>query len=386
MKRLLATMLFVSLFAPGCSWVKSWGDEEPDDPAELVDFNETLNVRKIWSTGVGDGSGKKGVNLIATYDSGSIYVADHKGSLSSIDAETGRTQWQIKLKLPFSGGPGVSGQVVVIGTLDGQVLAFSTSDGSLVWDAQVTSEVLSAPASGDGIVVVRSIDGRVFGLDEKTGSRIWIYDHSVPLLTLRGNSELLIRAGIAFVGYDGGSVVALRLDDGTLIWEQTIVSPDGRTELERLADVGGQMVIVASDLIVSSYKKRVTSLAADSGRLLWFKDISSDSGVQVDRINLAVSDKDGHLWMLDRRNGSTAWKQDKMAYRGLTRPAFYGAYVVVGDAEGYLHWLESDSGEFVARVRAGKKGFSGAPVTVGTTLYVLTSNGTLSAFRAGAAL
>jgi outer membrane protein assembly factor BamB len=386
MKRLLATMLFVSLFAPGCSWVKSWGDEEPDDPAELVDFNETLNVRKIWSTGVGDGSGKKGVNLIATYDSGSIYVADHKGSLSSIDAETGRTQWQIKLKLPFSGGPGVSGQVVVIGTLDGQVLAFSTSDGSLVWDAQVTSEVLSAPASGDGIVVVRSIDGRVFGLDEKTGNRIWIYDHSVPLLTLRGNSELLIRAGIAFVGYDGGSVVALRLDDGTLIWEQTIVSPDGRTELERLADVGGQMVIVASDLIVSSYKKRVTSLAADSGRLLWFKDISSDSGVQVDRINLAVSDKDGHLWMLDRRNGSTAWKQDKMAYRGLTRPAFYGAYVVVGDAEGYLHWLESESGEFVARVRAGKKGFSGAPVTVGTTLYVLTSNGTLSAFRAGAAL
>jgi outer membrane protein assembly factor BamB len=386
MKRLLATMLFVSLFAPGCSWVKSWGDEEPDDPAELVDFNETLDVRKIWSTGVGDGSGKKGVNLIATYDSGSIYVADHKGSLSSIDAETGRTQWQIKLKLPFSGGPGVSGQVVVIGTLDGQVLAFSTSDGSLVWDAQVTSEVLSAPASGDGIVVVRSIDGRVFGLDEKTGNRIWIYDHSVPLLTLRGDSELLVRAGIAFVGYDGGSVVALRLDDGTLIWEQTIVSPDGRTELERLADVGGQMVIVASDLIVSSYKKRVTSLAADSGRLLWFKDISSDSGVQVDRINLAVSDKDGHLWMLDRRNGSTAWKQDKMAYRGLTRPAFYGAYVVVGDAEGYLHWLESDSGEFVARVRAGKKGFSGAPVTVGTTLYVLTSNGTLSAFRAGAAL
>jgi len=386
MKRILAIMLLVTLFAPGCSWVKSWGEEEPTDPAELVDFDETLDVKKIWATGVGDGSGKKGVNLAIAYDSGSIYIADHKGSLMAIDSATGNKKWDIKLKLPFSGGPGVSGSVVVIGTLDGQVLAFNTSDGSLEWNAQVSSEVLSAPAAGDDIFVVRSIDGRVFGLNVRTGNREWIYDHSVPLLTLRGNSELLVRAGIAYVGYDGGSVVALRLDDGSLIWEQTIVSPDGRTELERLADVGSQMVIVASDLIVSSYKKRVTSLAADSGRLLWFKDISSDSGVQVDRVNLGVSDKDSHLWMLDRRNGSTSWKQDKMAYRGLTRPAFYGSYVVVGDAEGYLHWLDSESGNFVARVREGKKGFAGAPLTVGTTLYVLTNKGTLAAYRAGAAL
>ena len=92
------------------------------------------------------------------------------------------------------------------------------------------------------------------------------------------------------------------------------------------------------------------------------------------------------LWMLDRRNGSTQWKLDKMSNRGLTRPAFYGNYVVVGDKEGYLHWLDTDIGAFVARVRAGKKGFATAPLTVGTTLYVLTIKGELIAYRAGAAL
>jgi outer membrane protein assembly factor BamB len=215
---------------------------------------------------------------------------------------------------------------------------------------------------------------------------LWIFDHSVPLLTLRGNADLLVRAGIVFVGYDDGSVVSLRVADGSMVWNQTITSPEGRTELDRLADIGQQMVIVASDLIVSSYKSRLVSLAADSGRLLWFKDISSVTGVAVDRTDLAISESNGDFWMLDRRNGSTNWKLEQMRNRGLTRPAFYGNYVVVGDKEGYLHWVDTDIGSFVARVRPSKKGFAAAPLTVGTTLYVLTVKGDLIAYRAGAAL
>jgi outer membrane protein assembly factor BamB len=273
-----------------------------------------------------------------------------------------------------------------MGTIDGRVIAYERNGGAELWNAQVSSEVLTPPESEDGVVVVRCIDGRVFGLDAVSGRRMWIYDHSVPLLTLRGNADLLVRGGIVFVGYDDGSVVSLKLEDGSVVWNQTIVSPEGRTELERLADVGTQMVIVASDLIVSSYKNRVVSLAADSGRLLWFKEISSATGVQVDRTNLAVSESSGDLWMLDRRNGSTFWKLDQMSNRGLTRPAFYGNFVVVGDKEGYLHWLDTEIGSFVARQRAGSKGFAAAPLSVGTTLYVLTHGGDLIAYRAGAAL
>jgi outer membrane protein assembly factor BamB len=383
---LAAIFLLVMSMNQGCSWIRSWGDEEPGDPAELVDFDTTVKVGKAWSTNIGDGMGKQGLSMPPLFHSGTIYAADHEGRLVAVDAENGRKHWEAKTELPFSGGPGADESSLYMGTLDGQVVAFDSNNGNVLWTAQLSSEILTAPAAGDGIVVVRCIDGRVFGLDVDNGARLWIYDRSLPLLTLRGNASLLVRAGMVFVGYDDGYVSALRLSDGSLVWEQPIVSQEGRTELERLADIGMQMVVVASDLIASSYKNRVASLAADSGRLLWFKDISSATGVQVDRINLAISDKNGELWMLDRRNGSTLWKQDQLLNRGLTRPAFYGSLVVVGDFEGYLHWLNTGSGEFVARVRAGRDGFAAAPMTVGNTLYVLTRKGSLVAYRAGSAL
>jgi len=386
MPRLLISLIVLSLLLPGCAWIRGWGEPEPGEPAKLVDIDETLKVRKVWSTSIGDGLGDKGIGIAPLYVNNTLFAADYEGRVASVDAETGNRNWLNKTDLPFSGGPGVEGALLVMGTIDGQVQAFNADTGSELWQTRVSSEVLAAPAIADGIVVVRCIDGRVFGLDANNGNRLWIHDRSVPLLTLRGNAALLIRAGSVFVGYDDGTIVALKLEDGSVVWEQNFVNPEGRTELDRLADVGSQMVMVATDLIVSSYKNRVAAMAAESGRLLWFKDISSETGVQVDRVNLALSDKNGEVWLLDRRNGSTMWKQDQLVNRRLTRPAFYGSQLVVGDGEGYLHWIDLESGRFVARVREGRDGFAGAPVTVGTTLYVMTHDGTLTAYRAGAAL
>jgi outer membrane protein assembly factor BamB len=379
----LAALLLLN----GCSWIKSWGDDDdPDAPAELVEFDPTLKVGKVWSAGIGKGLDKAGRQIRPAYSSGVLYAADYKGLLMALDADSGRKRWEIKTELPFTGGPGVSDNLLLMGTENGEVFAFDASTGTQLWSATVTSEVLAAPAESDGVVVVRCIDGRVFGLDVDTGQRIWVYDHNVPLLTLRGNAPLLLRAGVAFVGYDGGQVVALKMEDGTLMWEQTLVTTEGRTELERLSDIDGQLVFIASDLLVSSYKSRLASLAADSGRLLWFKDISSATGVSVDRVNLTLSDKEGNVWLLDRRNGAETWKHDQLQRRGLTRPVFYGSFIVVGDAEGYLHWINVNDGRFAAREKIGGKGFSGPPLVVGNTLYVMTKKGNMTAFRAGAAL
>ena len=383
MTRVFALALAALLASTGCTTIKGWFvDDDPEAPAELVDFEPAIDVRRNWKTSVGSGVDRAGRQLKPVYATGTVFGADYKGRLAAIASETGDVRWQVKTDLSFSGGPAVDGDLLVIGTMDGEVLAFDAGSGAERWRSRVSSEVLARPAIADGQVFVRSIDGRVFAFDAGDGERNWVYDHEVPLLTLRGNADPIARGGALFVGYDGGQVVALRQTDGGVLWEQTVVSPEGRTELERLADVDGQMVLVASDLIVPTYKSRLASLAASSGQLLWFEDIASATGVSVDRTNLAISDTDGTLWLLDRRNGSTLWQHDQLARRGLTRPTFYRDLIVVGDREGYLHWYRVDDGRLVARTDLGGGGFAAAPVTIGNTLLALTRDGDLFALSA----
>ncbi len=367
----------------GCSWFKK---EKLGDPAKLVDFDSSLVVKKVWSTNIGKGNSKQGLNLAPAYDSGRVYAADYRGNIIAVDAESGKKLWQVESELPLSSGPSVANDFLFIGTLEGEIYAYSNEDGSLRWKARLSSEVLALPVLHNGIVVARSIDGRVFGFNAETGARVWVYDTSVPLLSLRGNSTPAVRAGVAYIGYDGGDLVSIRVSDGSVGWQVQVAESEGRTELERLVDIDGNMAMVASDIYVASYKNRMGAVASESGRLLWFKDVGTTSGLVVDRTNLALSDAEGNLWVLDRRNGATEWKQDILLNRGLTRPAFYDNYVIVGDQDGYLHWFQVADGTLVARNRVDNDGFAAAPMVIGNTVYVLANNGDLVAYRAGPAI
>jgi len=363
------------------------GDKiDANAPAELVEFESSTQLKRIWRTSVGAGSGDVPLYNAPVYNAGKVYVADRKGEIYIVDADSGKVSERIESKLRISAGPAVSGGLILVGTVDGEVFAFSADSGQVRWRAPVSSEVLSKPVLHDGVVIVRCIDGRIFGFDAITGVRRWLYDRNVPLLTLRGNSPPLARGGIIYVGYDGGEVIALRASDGSLIWEQPVSTREGKTDLERIADIDGPMAIVASDLYVTSSKGRLASLSLQSGQIQWVKDTGSGKGLTVARTRLALSDSNSQVWLVDRTNSATLWKQDKLLNRVVTLPAFYLNYVVVGDADGYLHLIDVESGEFAARDRLDSDGISRTPLVVGADMFVYTNDGNLYLYRAGAAI
>lgn len=354
------------------------------DPMKLTDIDRTLNVRRAWSTSVGSGLGKSAPGLKPFFSDGEIWVADHKGRIDVVDSERGNRIRRFDIDMPISAGPSVFGDRVLVGTFNGQIVVLDRASGEIAWRAQLSSEILAEPVLRDGIIVVRCIDGRVFGLNAETGLREWVYDRSVPLLTLRGNSAPVVRGGQVFIGHDDGTVTALDLANGNLLWEQRVGLPEGRTQLDRLADIDGPMVIVGLDMYSASQHGRMASLALDSGRLLWVKELGSYSGVSVSRTRLALTEPGDRVVMLDRRSGSTAWTNEQLLRRGVTRPAFQGDFVVVADGEGYIHWLDAETGQFVARERASRDRPASAPLVVGNTMYLLDVDGKLTAWRVGA--
>lgn len=378
-------LLLPVLLLTGCGWFGG-DDLDPNAPAELVEFEHTTQLKRIWRTSVGASSGVVPLNIAPVYNAGKVYIADRKGEIFIVAANNGKVEQRIDSKLRISAGPEVSGGLILVGTVDGEVFAFDSAGGSVRWRAPVSSEVLSKPILHDGVVVVRCIDGRIFGFDAITGVRRWLYDRNVPLLTLRGNSPPLARGGVIYVGYDGGEVIALRANDGTLIWEQPVSTREGKTDLERLADIDGDMAIVASDLYVSSSKGRLAALSLQSGRIQWVKDVGSAKGLDVSRTRLALADSNSQVWLVDRINSATLWKQDKLFNRDVTRPSFYLNFTVVGDDDGYLHLIDTESGEFAARDRLDSDGISRAPLVIGTDMFIYTDAGNLYLYRAGAAI
>lgn len=379
MRRLLIAAMV--LMVSGCGWFTK--DDPATEPAELVEFTPAVKVDRLWSEDAGEGGGDLARKLVPAVEAGRVFVSDREGRVSAFNAANGRRQWRTETGIRASGGPGVGEGTVVIGGLDGNVVALDASSGEELWRGQVSSEVLGAPAVSGPRVAVRSIDGRVFGFDRRSGRREWIYDHTVPLLSLRGTSDPVIRAGQVIVGLDDGQVVALNADDGSVVWEQAVTVPEGRTELDRLADVDGHISVVATEVYAAAYQGNLVALSLDSGQQIWSREVSSWQGVRARRTQLFLTDSSSNVWAFDRRNGSSLWKQDLLLNRDVTTPAVLGDRVLVGDFEGYLHVLDGESGNLLGRTHVGDGSIDVAPTVEGDTAYVLTREGRLSAYRIG---
>ncbi len=381
----LIVCLMLPLFLAGCQTIGGWfstGSNAPE-PAELAEITQTVEVSQLWSSNAGSGISRSRPAIEPVAEGAQIWLAGHRGDITAIDAESGRVAQRIDIDLPISAGPSLADGLIMVGTFEGELVVIDENSGTIRWRAQLSSEILAEPVLHDGVIVVRCIDGRVFGLDAANGSRRWVYDRSVPLLTLRGNSPPFVRAGQAYIGYDDGRVIALRVADGSVLWEQQVSVAEGRTELDRLADIDGPMVAVGSELYVVTYHGRLAGLALESGRILWVKDLASASGISLSRTQLAASDRDDSVWLIDRRNGATLWRDEQLLNRSLTRPVFVGNLLVTADFEGYLHFHDTDSGRIVARARGSRNAPATAPLVVGNRVYLLDEDGGLSAWRVG---
>jgi outer membrane protein assembly factor BamB len=378
----LVLVVMLTALLGGCSWVSDYlaGDDNATPAAKLENIKPVIKVTRAWDVKVGAVDKDNPVRLTPALCDGKLFSAGG-GGVFAFDAASGKTIWKTSSKAPISGGVGCGGDLVLVGSEKGQVLAYHAGDGKLAWQAQVSSEVLAPPRIAAGMVVARTIDGKVFGLDAADGSRHWVYDRSTPVLTLRGSGSVAITNGGVIGGFDNGKLVAVTLAEGKPIWEVGIAVPKGRSELERMVDIDSDPQIVGNHVYIATYQGRVASVALDSGNIEWVRDMSSYAGIDVDADHIYLTDDQSKVWSLSQSDGSVLWTQDKLQGRSLTAPTVFGDHIVVGDFEGYVHWLSKDSGAIVARERADSRGIMLAPLAGDGLLYVQSRGGVLNAYR-----
>lgn len=390
-------ILLVPFLLAGCSN----DDDSVIPPSPLPKFKSTATVKKIWAVKVSKGVEDAFLSLKPAVTERWVYAAARSGRIMKLERETGKIVWRVDTGKTITGGVGAGYGQVVVGTDNGEVLVLNEEDGAVLWEKSIGGQIMSAPALGADRVVVQSIDGRLHGLVRDSGAVAWIFDTSIPILTLRGESSPVVIGEATLAGFANGKLVALDTSNGFVGWERMIGEPRGRSELERLIDLDGRFWVSGKTVYAATYQGNVAALDIPSGRLLWQLKLSSFAGVSEFLSQLYVVDEESVIHVMESMSGTSLWQQDALRGRGLGAPTAYDRYVVVGDFEGYLHWLSYRDGSFVARVKVGvplrprpgaklgtvvrkpaaDQGLRAEPVVYQDIVYVQANSGELAAYE-----
>lgn len=353
--------------------------EEKSEPAPLVNFESEVQPKKLWSKNIVGDYKSVGLGLKPALDNGVIYVADAKGQVVAVDATSGKRLWRVALNLPIGGGVGIGGDLIFVGTTDGDVVALEAETGTERWRKALSSEIVAAPSGNGDIVVAQVQNGRIIGLDAQTGDERWQFETDIPVLTLRGTSAPVVKGNTVVTGFANGKAYAFSAATGDLIWENRITVPTGRSELERIVDIDGQVLVVNNIAYAVSYRGRIGAVSS-TGRGIWYQDANSVHGPAFGLQQIYLAELNGYVKALRATSGYMLWTNKELAHRNLTAPIVVGGYLLVADIKGYLHVLSQVDGHFVGRVHVSRSGVSASMVTDGDIVYILDNNGGLSAY------
>ena len=367
--RRLAAGLCSALIVAGCSS----GPEKPT-PRPLEPLTPQNVARPAWNQRLANVQFPLTVGVAR----GMLAVGASDGSVLAIEADSGRELWRASVGGPLSAGVGSDGRFAAVVTLSGELVALEA--GQIKWRKAIGSRVATAPLVAGERVFVLGVDRTVQAFDALDGRKLWTLQRPGDPLTLAQTGVLSAFKDTLVVG-QGPRMTGVDPLAGTVRWEVPIGSPRGANEVERLADLVGPALRVGNTLCARSFQAAVGCVDGDRGNLLWARNGGGTDAVGGDRDFLYGADATDRLTAWRKDNGEVAWTSEALLYRGLSAPVVHGGSVVVGDAEGTLHWLSREKGEAQLRLPTDGSPVAAPPVVVGSTLFVATRSGGLFAFR-----
>jgi outer membrane protein assembly factor BamB len=373
-------VLFICSLVQGCSQVDDYmlGKDNTPKPKDLKQIEPQIKVSQNWSSPVGKAhKTKEYLKLKPVIRGDTIYTADVSGLIQAVDKRNGKIKWSTQMSHGIVSGPTVSEGFIAVGTNASTVALLNQANGKKLWQNKVSSEVLSPPALSHQKVIAKTIDGKVFAFDAVNGKQIWTAEHGSPSLVLKASSSPIIVDNLVLIGFSDGQLDALELQTGRVVWQRSIAYATGSSDVERLVDIDSDPIVKDKVAYLGSYQGYIGALSLTDGQFIWRKPGSVYKNMVLSANTLYLTDSNDVIWSLDRRTGHVNWKQTSLKARGITEPVLIGEDLVVGDKTGYLHFLEAQTGELLARSQLSG-GVTISPNVVGKKLYVLTDNGMLN--------
>lgn len=349
-----------------------------------------------WSADIGTGASRERPRLPSpVVGGGRIYTMDAKHVVSAYTPETGAREWRIDLadgqsdRDAIAGGIAYDNGKVFVATGFAKVIALDAATGAELWRSNIANPVHADPTAVGGRLFVITLDSRLIAFDAATGAELWNYQAIGETARLIGGGGPAVDAGVVVAPFSSGELVALRQENGRVLWTDSLAASRRTDELAALAQIHAGPVIDRGGVFAISYGGVLAAIDLRIGSRVWEQDIGGLFRPWTAGGFIYQLTKDNDLVCLSRVDGRAFWVTSLPDYENEKKkekpilwagPVLAGNRLVVVSSSGRMVGVSPYDGSIVSRETL-RDGASVPPIVASGTLFVLLNNATLAAYR-----
>ena len=367
----------------------------PDNVLHHLDGAEVLT--RAWRVSAGAGSGSRGrLTAPPIVADGRIYVLDSRGSVHAFDATSGARQWAVDLtpededsRQGFGGGIAYDSGAIFAATGFGTVVALDAATGDRLWIHQGGTPFRAAPTAVGGRVFAISFDNQLAALAQSDGAVLWTHSGIQETAGILGSPSPAVSGGTVVVPYSSGEVFALKVENGQQIWSDSLTRILTNTALANISDIAGRPVIDRDRVFAVSHAGRMVAIDLRTGERVWTRSIASIETPWVAGEFIFMVTTGAEVVALSRRDGRVRWVTQVQRFRNeenrrgpiaWSGPVLVGDRLLIASSNGATLALSPYTGEVLGETEIPTGTFI-APIAADRTVYILTDDAELLAFR-----
>lgn len=354
-------------------------------------------ISVAWTSSIGKGStGTRRLDAGPVVSSGKVFTIDTGGDIRAFDARTGATVWDARIAIEkhntnaaFGGGVAVGGNRVFATTGYGIVAAFDVATGKELWRQTLAEPLRGAPSVAGDRVYVLTIDNQLFSLDAETGKTGWSVAGTVEVAGLLGAGAPAVAQDTVVVGFSSGELNALRAENGRTVWADALARTGRSTAMAALSDIDASPVIDRGRVYAIGHGGRMAALELSTGQRVWERNFAGTSTPWVSGEFVYIVTLEGEVICMTRSDGKVRWVHALDHYKSpkkKTDPIQWAGPILAGDrlfvvgSNKQMVTLSPYTGEVTSSIKLKNKAFL-APIVADNSLYLLTDDGKLTAWR-----
>ncbi|WP_245651332.1 outer membrane protein assembly factor BamB family protein [Paramagnetospirillum marisnigri] len=354
------------------------------------------NLKRVWTGNAGIGSDSRRKLLAQPIVAeGMVFTVDAGSEVTAFDAKTGKRIW-IRDVTPnrdpnvyTSGGLAYDEGMVYVATGFAQVVAVDVKTSEVVWRQNVSGPVRGAPTVRGGRIFVVTVDNQTHALAAEDGSPLWTHSGISEATGLLAGNSPAVDGNTVVVAYTSGELFALKIETGGVIWQDSLITVRRTENVGALMDIRGRPAIDRGRVYAIGNGDLMVCVDLRTGRRLWEKEIGGVQSPWIAGDYIFVVTNGNEVVALEAKTGRILWVTQMQSWEKPTEkegrimwsgPILASDRLILGSSTGKLVALSPYTGEMLGWDKS-PDGVSIAPVVAGGSLYFLTDDADLVAFR-----